>query len=106
MVELEADDLIQASEKFWGSAAQAIKCLAESRGWRHNSHIQFYNIMATLEREATSSKLHYAFDAASQLHTNFYENWQDEDQIRRRAGSVLDFCRATEQLGLRPHTWL
>ena len=50
MVELEAGDLLQASEKLWGAAAQALKSVAERRGLKHDSHAQFYNIMATLER--------------------------------------------------------
>ena len=51
MVELEAGDLLQASEKLWGATAQALKSVAERRGLKHDSHAQFYNIMATLERE-------------------------------------------------------
>ena len=49
MVELEAGDLLQASEKLWGAAAQALKSVAERRGLKHDSHAQFYNIMADLE---------------------------------------------------------
>ena len=29
---------IQASEKGWGAAAQALKAIAEERGWNHGSH--------------------------------------------------------------------
>ena len=29
---------IQASEKGWGAAAQALKAVAEERGWNHNGH--------------------------------------------------------------------
>lgn len=93
MDELDAGDLIQASEKFWGSAAQALKCLAESRGWKHNSHAQFYNIMAEVESESQSPSLRRDFGSATELHTNFYENWLNEDQIRRRAEDVRHFVQ-------------
>ncbi len=91
MVELENGDLLQASEKLWGAAAQALKSVAERRGLRHNSPAQFYNIMAELELEASSSEFRRDFASASQLHTNFYENWLAEDQIRRRAADVRHF---------------
>ena len=99
MVELETGDLIQASEKLWGAAAQALKCVAERRGWKHNSHAQFYNIMAEIERDDTSSELRRDFDSAAQLHTNFYEDWLDEDQIRRRAEDVRHFVEQLDQFG-------
>ena len=98
MVELEEGDLIQASEKLWGSAAQALKCLAESRGWRHDSHAQFFNIMAALRDEAQGVELRRYFDAASQLHTNFYENWLDEVAIRERASDVRQFIEEIDLL--------
>ena len=98
MVELEAGDLLQASEKLWGAAAQALKSVAERRGLKHDSHAQFYNIMATLERETESAELRRRFDIAATLHINFHENWLDEDQIRRRARDVREFLEQTEML--------
>ena len=38
MVKLEAGDLLQASEKLWGAAAQALKSVAERRGLKHDAH--------------------------------------------------------------------
>ena len=98
IVELEAGDLLQASEKLWGAAAQALKSVAERRGWKHDSHAQFYNIMAALERETESPDLRTRFDVAATLHINFYENWLDEDQIRRRAKDVGAFLDQTDNL--------
>ena len=98
VVELEGGDLLQASEKLWGAAAQALKSVAERRGWRHNSHAQFYNIMAQIENEAQSPEIRRDFSSASELQTNFYENWLDEDQIRRRAEDVLHFIEQLNSL--------
>ena len=97
MVELEAGDLIQASEKFWGFAAQALKSVAERRGWKHNSHAHFYNIMAQIEAETQSASLRRDFGSAAELHTNFYDNWLDEDQIRRRVVDVRHFIEQLDQ---------
>ena len=98
MVELEGGDLLQASEKLWGAAAQALKSVAERRGWRHNSHAQFYNIMAEIEKEASSSVLRRDFSSATELHTNFYENWLNEDQIHSRAADVRHFIEQLNNL--------
>lgn len=91
MVELDAGDLRQASEKLWGASAQALKSLAERRGWRHGSHREFYRIMRRLEDEIDDPDFSLQFSTANELHTNFYENWLDESQIRRRAPYVRDF---------------
>ena len=86
MVELDAGDSRQASEKLWGAAAQALKSLAERRGWRHGSHREFYRIMKRLDHELDESELtRNRFNAATQLHVNFYENWLRDDEIRARA---------------------
>lgn len=92
MVELDAGDLRQASEKLWGASAQALKSLAERRGWRHGSHGEFYRIMRRLRDEFEDPDIMaLRFDAATQLHINFYENWLEEADIRTRAGHVYRF---------------
>ncbi len=91
MDELDAGDLLQASEKLWGAAAQALKCVAERRGWKHNSHAQFYNIVAMLIKETQNSTIRDYFDTATHLHINFYENRLDENEIRSRAEKIFSF---------------
>ncbi len=88
MVELDAGDLRQASEKFWGAAAQSLKSLAERRGLRHGSHGEFYRILNRLGDEIDLEDLLQQFASASELHVNFYENWLEEGQIRARATHV------------------
>ncbi len=91
MVELDAGDLRQASEKLWGASAQALKSLAERRGWRHGSHGEFHRILRRLRSEMDVTELRQQFAFASELHTNFYENWLDETEIRESAVHVRDF---------------
>ena len=89
--ELAVGDLRQASEKFWGAAAQSLKSLAERRGWRHGSHAEFYRIMRRVVDETDERDLLNHFNSATQLHVNFYENWLDEVQIRQLAEDIEDF---------------
>ena len=91
MVEMDAGDLRQASEKLWGASAQALKSLAERRGWRHGSHAEFYRIMRRLMDESDDRRLMDQFNAATQLHVNFYENWLDEVQIQHLSEDVREF---------------
>ncbi len=99
LVELEAGDLIQSSEKFWGAAAQSLKSIAERRGWEHNSHAHFFRIVRHLVDETGDREISRFFVSANALHANFYENWMDEVEIRERADHVR---RLTERLSLVP----
>ena len=87
-VELEAGDLIQASEKFWGATAQALKAIAHERGWEHKSHGNFYRIIRNLADETGDRQIRILFQAADSLHANFYEHWMDREQILALADEV------------------
>lgn len=92
-VELEAGDLVQASEKFWGSAAQALKAIAQERGWQHDSHAHFYRIVRNLVNESGDKEIVDLFNAANLLHINFYEHWLEDDEIRPLATQVHQLLR-------------
>lgn len=98
MTELEAGDLRQASEKLWGASAQSLKSLAERRGWRHGSHGEFYKIIRRLRNEMDVTELRQQFAFASELHTNFYENWLDESEIRESAVRIRDFVETLARI--------
>ncbi len=88
MIELEAGDLRQASEKLWGASAQALKSLAERRGWQHGTHREFYRIIRRLRDEMDTDDLREQFVYATELHSNFYENYMDESEIRKSTEKV------------------
>ncbi len=87
---LAEDDLLQASEKGWGAAAQMVKAAAESRGWRHRSHRDLYVAIGRLAEEAGDPSLRALFHSASSLHTNFYEGWQPEDMVEQGLTDVAE----------------
>ena len=88
IVELEAGDFRQASEKFWGSAAQAMKAVAERKGWRHRSHRHFHATLDSLAVEDDHEDLVNWFGAAESLHVNFYEDHSSPETIRIHAENV------------------
>ena len=91
--ELDQGDLVQASEKGWGAAAQMVKAIAEQRGWRHRAHELLFNAVDTLAEEAGDEDIARLFDVVSALHVNFYEDWASARRVRRGlrdVGLLLD----------------
>ena len=79
--ELALGDLRQASEKGWGAAAQAVKAVADARGWQHRNHVALFRVASRLATETEEDDLNRWFLTASSLHVNFYENWLDTDAV-------------------------
>ena len=73
---------IQASEKGWGSVAQALKAIADDRGWNHGGHRRILDIIQQIADEQDDrQEMMRLFGAAQSLHTNFYEDWLDSNTI-------------------------
>ena len=96
--ELEAGDSRQASEKAWGAAAQMVKAVAEGRGWRHGNHFLLFQTVNRLAEEARDEQTIALFQAASSLHTNFYENWQPAESVAAGIRSVATLLDKLEPL--------
>lgn len=95
---LAIEDLPQAAEKGWGAAAEMVKALAEERGWRHRSHRLLYDIVEDLVDETGDENLSRGFQAASVLHTNFYENALRPRTVRRNLREVQQLLAELEPL--------
>ena len=91
-------DLLQASEKGWGAAAQAVKAVAERRGWRHDNHRLLYEIANRLATEASDPEIRTLFSVASALHTNFYEHWMPEEMVASNVEKVAELVARLEAL--------
>ena len=78
---LANDELLQASEKGWGAAAQAVKTVAEARGWNHNGHRQLHQTVRRLVEETGQRDLRDRFNAANTLHANFYDGFLEAEDI-------------------------
>jgi hypothetical protein len=98
MVELEAGDLRQASEKVWGAAAQALKALAERKEWHHRSHRHFKQNLGKMQDRKDYEDLVRWFGAAELLHVNFYENHSSYETIRIHAEDVIRLIDRLERV--------
>ena len=72
---------IQASEKGWCAAAQALKALAEERGWNHDGHSLIADIAKQVSDEEGRTDIIAWFGTAQSLHVNFYEDSLTSDFV-------------------------
>lgn len=89
--ELARGDVRQASEKGWGAAAQAVKAVAEARGWEHKTHAALFINVDRLTDETGNGEFNSLFHYANSLHINFYENWMSAQMVKAGLDRVTDF---------------
>ena len=88
---IDKGDYVQASEKFWGAAAEMVKAIAAKRGSELRSHGELYGFVTKLSKELNDRELIRLFGLASALHQNFYENWLSPEM-------VVDYGEAVNEL--------
>lgn len=98
-VEFAQGDFLQASEKAWGAAAQAVKAVAERRGWRHDGHRELFRCARLLAEETEQPEIRELFSLANSLHTNFYECWMDPETVGGNIESVKRLLDKLEEVG-------
>ena len=98
VVELEAGDLRQASEKLWGATAQVLKSFAEKHGLEHDSHSHAYKVIREAIRVSRNPDVGEWFKQANALHGNFHENWMIESEIRSSAADVRRLIEVVERV--------
>ena len=88
-VQLADGERLQAAEKMWGAAAQALKAVGEQRGWIHDGHPNLFDIGEHLGREFGREDEFSGYLAqAEYMHKNFYQNDRSETAIRSAINSV------------------
>jgi hypothetical protein len=85
---LSKGDCHEASEKFWGAAAIMVKAAAHDRGWPHSGHRDLHRAVSRLAQETGQREIVDLFGMAAALHTNFYEDWFTEEQVRELGSQV------------------
>ena len=103
---LAENDLLQASEKGWGAAAQMVKAAAEMRGWPHKNHGHLFTTINRLVDETGDRDLAVLFHSAHSLHINFYEGWMPRrsvevalSQVQKAGGEAGAACLADSTHG-------
>ena len=97
-IELDAGDLLQASEKAWGAAAAAVKSVAEMRGWQHYAHTLIAAALWRISREHNRPRLLGMMAWASGLHQNYYEYRYGEEVVAEGIEQVAELLDILEQV--------
>ena len=87
---VDKEDYAQASEKFWGAAAEMVKAIAAKRGKELRSHGELYRFVTGLSKELNEAELLRLFAIASALHQNFYENWLTPEMVVENGKAVKE----------------
>ena len=99
---LLAGDRVQASEKGWGAVAEAMKSIAEERGWSHNSQRLLNDIAFQISEEWARPDVRRLFIVAKDLHINFYEDNMGLDDIAASVGDAKTLLGELETLRQQP----
>ena len=81
--ELDAGDLLQASNKAWGAAAFALKAVAEKRRWFNEADWKLRRVAIVLSDEAADPAILGHYDTCRDAHFNFYRHLYQATDVRR-----------------------
>ena len=73
-------DQIQASEKLWGAAAQAIMAVSMERGWPHTSHPAMKRAAERLAEEHGDPLIASNFGITEKYHRDFYHLFMEDEE--------------------------
>ena len=82
-LELDAGDLLQASDKAWGAAAFAIKAVAEKRRWFNDADWKLGNAVQIIASEQADNQIVACYLAARDAHYNYYHHEYNALAVRR-----------------------
>lgn len=88
--QFQLGDMPQASEKAWGAVAHYLKSIAKRRSWRNRSHRDLSRIVIRLANDSRDpDRIKILFNSANSLHSNFYEDWLEDELVR----DGIEHCR-------------
>jgi uncharacterized protein (UPF0332 family) len=95
---LKAGDLVQASEKFWGASALAVKAIAAKRGLKLEQHGSLWNVVSKLSKQKGDEDIDIYFSVANSLHRNFYEDQMNKEVIEILAQRIEEFIEKLNEI--------
>ena len=94
--ELDAGDLLQASEKAWGAAAFALKAAAEKRRWFNDADWKLGRIADILSLELDDPSITTGYSATRDAHYNYYHHEFGAWQIAARIAAAARVISSLE----------
>ena len=96
--ELDAGDILQASEKVWGATAHYIKAVAQEKGWNHHFHNHIRDAANYIGFAYNRRDLLLVFRSLEALHGNFYEHQTLESDVRDELDAATRFIAEMSEL--------
>jgi len=93
---LEKGDYVQASEKYWGAAAEIVKAVGAKMGENLKSHRHLFKFVEELDEKYPKLELSYYFSYANVLHQNFYENYLSPKMAKKYIKKTEEFIKKME----------
>ncbi|RZN35447.1 MAG: hypothetical protein EFT35_08535 [Methanophagales archaeon ANME-1-THS] len=85
---MKKGDIVQASEKFWGASALAVKRIGAKRGLKLEKHGSLWAFVDTLAKENRDKEIVISFHVANGLHKNFFENEMPKEAVEVSAEDI------------------
>jgi hypothetical protein len=95
--ELENGDVVRASEKYWGAAAEIVKAYSSARGFKTRTHNDLWQAVIDLDKKHPSLELLKDFNQAGYLHSNFCEDELRPEAVKVAGDTVKDFVKKMEK---------
>ena len=95
---LAAKDYSQASEKYWGAAAEITKAYGAEEGKVLRIHGELRNYVRKLSSKHPDLELMTLFVDAEALHANFYENELAPEGVEKYSKSVKTYVSRMKKL--------
>ena len=89
--EFAAGDILQASEKLWGAASQAVMAAAQSRGMSCGSHRAQRVAVEEFASRQRDPHIAAEFAVAGKFHANFYHGFMEPEDWLHESPLVRDF---------------
>ena len=101
-IELNKGDILQATEKVWGSTAHALKSVCQRMGWNHHAHNHLVAAANYIATELGREDLRLAFRYLEGLHANWYEHQYTATEISAGITSAALLTGELSGLSLPP----
>lgn len=85
---LKEGDFVQASEKFWGASALAVKRIGAKKGLKLEEHGGLWSFVNVLAMQSGDKDLTTFFHVANSLHRNFYEGEMKRETVEIAAENI------------------
>ena len=82
-------ELVQASEKYWGTVTTLLNIIGELEGLPHYRHIHYSEIISYITEKTGDRELPRLFASAERLHANYYHGFLKSIEFEVHREDVL-----------------